>query len=67
MKSDKEPEAATGLKGITRRRSFATVDLSDAEAEAIASSRMDGRHDHLNALLDADRADEEQLNPSAIE
>jgi hypothetical protein len=34
------------------RRSFATLELPDAEANAIASSRMDARHDHLNALLD---------------
>ena len=32
--------------------SFATVDLSDDDADAIAASRMDLRHDHLNALLD---------------
>lgn len=36
----------------TRRRSFATVDMSDADADAIAASRMDPRHDYLNALLD---------------
>ncbi len=34
------------------RRSFATTDLSDDEVEAITSSRMDPRHDHLNELLD---------------
>jgi hypothetical protein len=34
------------------RRSFATIDLSDEEAEAITSSHMDSRHDHLNKLLD---------------
>jgi hypothetical protein len=27
-------------------------DLSEAEIEAIANSRMDPRHDHLNDLLD---------------
>lgn len=34
------------------RMSFATADLSDDEAKAIASSRMDPRHDHLDTLLD---------------
>ncbi|WP_298960819.1 type II toxin-antitoxin system Phd/YefM family antitoxin [uncultured Methylobacterium sp.] len=34
------------------RRSFATADLPDEEVEAIASSRMDDRHGHLDALLD---------------
>lgn len=34
------------------RRSFATVDLSDEEVEAITSSQMDPRHNHLNDLLD---------------
>ncbi len=36
-----------------QRRSFATVDLTDDEVEAIAASRMDERHAHLDALLDA--------------
>jgi hypothetical protein len=35
-----------------QRRSFATVDLSDDKRQAIAASRMDPRHEHLNALLD---------------
>ncbi len=34
------------------RRSFATVDLSEEEANAISSSRMDPRHAHLDAMLD---------------
>lgn len=34
------------------RRSFATVELSEEKARAIGASRMDPRHDHLNALLD---------------
>lgn len=34
-----------------RRRSFATVDLSDDKVRAVAESRMDRRHDHLNELL----------------
>ena len=36
----------------TMRRRFLTADLSDAEVEQIASSRMDQRHDHLDALLE---------------
>jgi hypothetical protein len=35
-----------------RRRSFATVELAQEKVEAIAASRMDARHDHLDALLD---------------
>ncbi len=35
-----------------QRRSFATTDLSDDKRQAIAASRMDPRHEHLNALLD---------------
>jgi prevent-host-death family protein len=34
------------------RQSFATADLSPAEVEAIAASRMSAEHDRLNALLD---------------
>ncbi len=34
------------------RRRFLTAELSDEEAERIASSRMDSRHDRLNELLD---------------
>jgi predicted CopG family antitoxin len=40
------------LKLKDNRRSFATTDLSDEEVEAIKSSRMASRHDHLNELLD---------------
>jgi hypothetical protein len=35
-----------------QRHSFATVDLPDEKIRAIAATRMDERHDHLNALLD---------------
>jgi len=35
-----------------QRHSFATVDLPEDKIRAIAASRMDSRHDHLNALLD---------------
>jgi hypothetical protein len=38
------------LKGMRRR--FLTAELSDEEAERIAASRMDPRHDPLNKLLD---------------
>ncbi|MEH3146591.1 MAG: type II toxin-antitoxin system Phd/YefM family antitoxin [Methylobacterium frigidaeris] len=37
------------------RRSFATADLSEQEVEAVANSRMDGRHAHLDALLDEEQ------------
>jgi hypothetical protein len=33
-------------------RSFATAELSDEQIHAIVNSRMDSRHDHLDALLD---------------
>jgi len=36
------------------RRSFATVDLPPDTVAAIAASRMDSRHDHLDAMLDQD-------------
>ena len=35
---------------VTRRR-FLTAELSDEEAEQIAATRMDKRHDHLDAAL----------------
>jgi len=35
-----------------RRRSFSTADLSDEKVEAIASSQMDSRHAHLDAMPD---------------
>ena len=34
------------------RRRFLTAELSDAEVEEIAASRMNTRHDHLNGLLE---------------
>ena len=34
------------------RRSFATADLSDEKAKAIAESRMDPRHAHLDSILE---------------
>ena len=38
------------LKNMRRR--FQTAELSDQEVNQIAASRMDARHDHLNALLE---------------
>lgn len=35
-----------------RRRSFATAELSDQDVKAVATSRMDKRHAHLDALLE---------------
>jgi hypothetical protein len=35
-----------------QRRSFATADLPEDKAQAIAESRMDERHAHLDVLLD---------------
>jgi hypothetical protein len=37
-----------------QRRSFATVDLPKEKVRAIAATRMDPRHDHLNAMLDSE-------------
>ncbi len=34
------------------RRSFPTAELPEAEAKAISAARMDGRHAHLDAMLD---------------
>jgi hypothetical protein len=35
-----------------RRRSFSTRELKEETVQSIAETRMDPRHDHLNALLD---------------
>ena len=35
-----------------QRHSFATVDLSEDKIAVISESKMDKKHDHLNALLD---------------
>jgi hypothetical protein len=48
--STHEYEELRKLKSMRRR--FLTAELTDEEADRIASSRMDSRHDHLNALLD---------------
>ena len=37
---------------LDQRRRFSTGELSDEEAERIASSRMNPRHNNLNKLLD---------------
>ena len=47
-----EYEELRKLKNMRRR--FLTAELSDEEVEQIAASRMDSRHDHLNALLEPD-------------
>jgi len=39
-------------KFLAQRRSFATVELSEDKLQAIASARMDKRHDSLNDLMD---------------
>jgi hypothetical protein len=39
-----------------RRRTFATVDLPHDKVRAIVATRMDPRHDHLDAMLDPDDA-----------
>ena len=33
-------------------KAYATHELSEATIQAIAASKMDGRHNHLNSLLD---------------
>ncbi len=40
------------LRYKAQRESFATADLPEEKAEAIARSRMDSRHDRLNDLLE---------------
>ncbi len=45
--------AEDGCKAPMRHRSFATVELADGKAAAISASRMDVRHAHLDAMLDA--------------
>jgi len=47
-----EYEELQKLKNMRHR--FLTAELSDAEVEEIAASRMDARHDHLNKLLEPD-------------
>lgn len=49
--SAREFEEMQRLKKLARR-SRAVVDMTKAEIEEIASSRMSSEHDHLNALLD---------------
>ena len=48
--SPHEYEELQKMRGMRRR--FLTAELSGEEAERIASSRTDSRHDHLNKLLD---------------
>ena len=37
-----------------QRRSFATSNLPEDKIRAVANSRMDSRHDHLNTLLESE-------------
>ena len=46
-----EFEEMQSLKAYARR-SWAVVDMAEAEIEQIANSRMRPEHDHLNSLLD---------------
>jgi hypothetical protein len=41
-----------GERDRNQRRAFATGEISNEEASAIAQTRVDPRHDHLDALLD---------------
>ena len=42
------------LRYRSQRRSFATRELPADKIAAIAASRVDPRHDHLNVLMDED-------------
>jgi hypothetical protein len=42
----------TFLRVMAARQTFATTELPEDKAKAVGESRMDPRHDHLNALLD---------------
>jgi hypothetical protein len=42
----------TNARKLSQLRGFATAGLPDEKIEAIAKSKMDSRHDHLNALLE---------------
>jgi hypothetical protein len=37
-----------------QRKSFAIADLPNETIKAIANTRMDSRHNHLNALIDSE-------------
>jgi hypothetical protein len=39
------------LRFKAHRRTFATAELSDEKAAAVAAARMDRRHENLNAML----------------
>jgi prevent-host-death family protein len=51
--SPSEFEALQRYKALAGT-SFATIDLTAEEIDAITSGRMSSEHDHLNALLDSD-------------
>jgi hypothetical protein len=46
-----------------RAKAYAVEELSEDTLKAIASSKMDSRHEHLNALLD-EQSDTPQLAKS---
>jgi PHD/YefM family antitoxin component YafN of YafNO toxin-antitoxin module len=37
-----------------QKRSFATAELTEEKINQIAATEMDSRHDHLNAILEAE-------------
>jgi hypothetical protein len=39
------------------RRSFATAELSEEKVQAIGASRMDERHAHIDAVIEAARGE----------
>lgn len=52
------PESPALLKDrippANRRRSFSSLELSEEQVDAIKNTKMEPRHDHLNALLEDD-------------
>lgn len=49
---DSEKHQGRQTPGGPHRRTFATSDLSEWKASAIAASRMAPEHDYLNAVLE---------------
>jgi uncharacterized protein YaaR (DUF327 family) len=43
---------STDIRLHLKPRSFSTVELLDEKIKAIAQTKMDNRHDHLNRLLE---------------
>jgi hypothetical protein len=50
------PSTSEPVPASEFQRTFATLDLPEATAQAIGVSRMDLRHAHLDRLLDEDRS-----------